>query len=152
MRRQLNSDQLGVKGEQRFAELCADAGLICNKSGRDRAEWDFIVEFPFPPPAIGTFLDRRPQPPECRSQVKTVWSGAKYVKLRLSSAERLAKLILPACIFVLTVKQDLCFEAIYCIHILDDILSGILRKVRECQASDATKINKIGLNRFAVVL
>jgi len=74
------------------------------------------------------------------------------VKLRLSSAERLAKHPQLACIFVLIVSQSLQFEAIYCIHVIDDILSEILKSLRKCQATDATQVNKtrIGVDYVAV--
>jgi hypothetical protein len=147
MRHNMNSDELGDKGEQRFAELCVDAGLICNKSGRDRSGWDFIVEFPYSTPTIPDSLDRRPQPPECRAQIKTVWSRSRNVKLRLSSAERLAKHPQLACIFVMVVREDdLEFDCVYCIHVIDDILSHILKSLRQCQAKDATKVNKSSIS------
>ena len=142
MKRPLNSDSLGEKGERRFAELCADADLICNQSSRDRMGWDFIVEFPFPNRHDGRPLDSRPQPPECRAQVKTVWEGQKYIKMRLSCADRLAKYLYPTCIFVLTCKNDLTFEGIYGIHISDDVLSSILKKIRECEKSGRIRINR----------
>ena len=92
----MNSDELGDKGEHRFPELCVDAGLICNKVGRDRTGWDFIVEFPLSSPTTLNSLDRRLQPPECRAQIKTVWVRSRNIRLRLSSAERLAKHPQPA--------------------------------------------------------
>ena len=96
MKRPLNSDELGELGEQHFPRMCVEERLICNKSSRDRAGWDFIVEFPFGPTSYELPLDSRPQPPSCRAQVKTVWEGAGHIRLRLSSAERLAKLLEPA--------------------------------------------------------
>jgi hypothetical protein len=130
MKRPLNSDELGEKGEKRFAELCADAKLICNRASRDRTGWDFIVEFPFSPPTPQQPMDRRQQPPECRVQVKTIWEGQARVSLRLSSAERLAKALQPTCICVLRVDNSLAFKSIHVIHVVDDVLSNILREVR----------------------
>src|SRR5215211_3453231 len=54
----LNSDELGEKGQHRFAELCEDAKLTCNPSQRDRTGWDFIVEFPFDPPTRNLRIER----------------------------------------------------------------------------------------------
>ena len=62
--RKLNSDQLGKKGEDRFSELCSDAGLVCNKSTYDRTGWDFIVEFLFDSDPKVT-LDKRQAPLSC---------------------------------------------------------------------------------------
>lgn len=150
--RPLNSDELGEKGEAEFALFCANDELICNKVGRDRAGWDFIVEFPLEAESEGVFLDQRPQPPDCRAQVKAVWSDTKYISLRLSSAERLAKLVAPAAIFVIVIDNRLKVQELYCIHIMDDALSQILKKIRTCQKNGRTLINreKIRLNYVAL--
>ena len=140
--RPLNSDGLGTLGETHFSKLCAEAGLFCNKASQDRTGWDFIVEFPFPPSTNGQPLDRRPQPPECRSQVKAIWHETNRVKLRLSSAERLAKILQPACIFVFAISNDLVVQSIHCIHIIDEALSHILKEVRKCEIEGLTRINK----------
>jgi hypothetical protein len=142
MKRPLNSDELGEKGELRFAELCISARLVCNRVQRDRTGWDFVVEFPFSPPMPLQPLDSRQQPPECRVQVKTVWEGQRYVSLRLSAAERLAKLLQPAFVCVLEFDGALQLKRIHVIHILGDALEHILREVRLCQATDSTRINK----------
>ncbi len=139
----MNSDALGEKGEQRFGELCADASLLCNRATRDRTGWDYIIEFPFPSSMPVLLLERRPQPPECRVQVKTVWSESKYIKLRLSSAERLAKLRQPTCIFVPEVdRETLGFHKIFGLHVMDDVLSRILKEFRQCLKANSTKVNK----------
>ena len=140
--RPINPDALGEKGERRFQELCADAQLFCNKVGRDRTGWDFIVEFPFSAESGEFPLDRRPQPLECRTQVKTVWTDTGRIKIRLSAAERLAKLLWPTFIFVLTVDNALNFEGMYCIHVMDDVLSQILMAIRKCEKNHNTRINK----------
>jgi len=141
--RSLNSQQLGEYGEKYFAQLCAEAGLIANPSVQDMAGWDYVVEFPFFAPTEDQMLDARPQPPECRAQVKTVWHGGHRIKLRLSSAERLAKILQPACIFVLEIDNDRKPRALYAIHIMDDVLSAILKEVRANQKKGQTRINQV---------
>jgi hypothetical protein len=88
----LNADELGEKGQARFKEICADAKLICNQSDRDRTGWDFIVEFPFET-VVGVLapLESRKTPLSCHVQVKTLLDKNDRFKMRLSSAERLAK-------------------------------------------------------------
>jgi hypothetical protein len=68
----IGSDPLGAKGENRFQEICEDAGLICNKATRDRAGWDFIVEFQFDNGDKGSSLDSRTVPLSCHVQGKTL--------------------------------------------------------------------------------
>ena len=138
----LTSDQLGKKGEDEFALLCSNAGLISNRVQQDRTGWDFLVELPFPISEPQEIWDRRPQPPECRVQVKTVWEHTNIVRVRLSSAERLAKHVLPACIVILVVAPDLRVVNVFAIHVLDEVLSRILELIRRCQAADSTRINK----------
>ena len=141
--RRLNSDQLGAKGEQRFAELCLDAELEPNKSERDRHGWDFLVEFPFATPVPDEDIAARAQPPECRIQVKTRWDSQSQIKLRLSSAERLAKKETPTFICVLTVNNALEYTHLHVLHVDGELLDIILKKLREMQdVSKSISINK----------
>lgn len=140
--KQLNADELGEKGEARFREICADAKIICNPSSRDRTGWDFLVEFPFTEPTIDETFDKRTSPISCHFQVKTVWTSSGRIKLRLSSAERLAKEPKPSFIYVFEVNNDLAFVDAYLIHVLDENLSKVLKRLRTEQAKFATKINE----------
>lgn len=124
----LTSDELGEKGQQRFAEWCSDASLICNPSTRDRAGWDFIVDFPHAPSAMS--LDHRQGPPSCRVQVKTVKAGTKSVRLRLDMAERLAKDGGPAFI-VSPVVDGFDVPAMYLWHVRGTHLATILARLRK---------------------
>lgn len=138
----LPSDELGEKGESRFRELCADAKIICNKADRDRAGWDFIVEFPFEKPDQTSTLDKRPPPISCRVQVKTINRDVGKIKVRLSGAERLAKEPGPAFICVLEVGDDLIFDNIYMIHLSGRNLERILKRLREAHKAGDVAINK----------
>jgi hypothetical protein len=139
----LNSDKLGKKGESRFDEICADVGLDCNKSQYDRTGWDFIVEFPF-----GEIVDNQPSldirraPLSCHVQVKTLWSKNDKITLRLSAAERLAKELKPSFIYVLKVDDALNFSYAYAIHVLNEPLAKILRRLRKEHAAGTTAPNR----------
>jgi hypothetical protein len=139
----MNSDELGAKGESRFRELCADAQLICNPSERDRAGWDFIVEFPFEPTAESNLtLDKRGPPISCHVQVKTIWATDRCsFSMRLSSAERLAKELKPALVYVLRVGKDLEIVDAYLVHILDENLATILKRLRREEVKGTLAIN-----------
>src|SRR5580704_7974872 len=136
----LNADQLGQKGEHRFREICSDAELICNPSSYDRTGWDFIVEFPFDPPEHPSTLDKRRSPISCHVQVKTIWDHTSEVRMRLSSAERLAKEPKPAFVYVLRVNKALEFVDAHLIHILDDNLGGILQRLRKEHAKGGNAV------------
>jgi hypothetical protein len=145
----LGSDPLGAKGESRFQEICEDAGLICNKSTRDRAGWDFIVEFQFED-AEGGSLDSRAVPLSCHVQVKTLLTRTDRFKVRLSAAERLAKELKPAFLYVFKVDGTQ-FTAAYLIHIMDSALEKILRRLRELRAvGKSGKVNRTYISFSAV--
>ncbi len=138
----LNSDELGEKGESRFKELCADAKLICNKSDRDRTGWDFIVEFPFDKPDSINSLDKRPSAISCNIQLKTMWVTSNRFKVRLSSAERIAKELKPTFFYVLRIDENLQVKDAYLYHITGTILQNILKRLRKEQKNKNTSINK----------
>jgi hypothetical protein len=126
----IGSDPQGAKGENRFQEICEDAGLICNKATRDRAGWDFIVEFQFGNAGEDRSLDSRIVPLSCHVQAKTLLARIDRVQVRLSSAERLAKEIKPAFIYVFKVVGTEITGA-YLIHIIGNPLERILKRLRE---------------------
>jgi hypothetical protein len=140
-KRCLNSDQLGAKGEARFKEICEDAKLICNKSDRDRTGWDFIVEFSFAAPTGDNTLDKRRSPTSCHLQLKTIWHDTGRIALRLSSAERLAKELKPAFIYVQMVNENLEFVNSYLIHLRNQPLANILKRLRKAQKAGKLKVN-----------
>jgi hypothetical protein len=138
----LKSDPLGVKGESRFQEICADAGLICNKSTWDRTGWDYIVEFGFEEATSARPLDSRSTPLSSHVQVRTLLAHNDRVKLRLSAAERLAKELKPAFVYVFKVVGTKITDA-FLIHIIDEPLASILKRLRQEHAiGNAAQINK----------
>jgi len=140
--RALANDSLGEKGESRFREICADAGLICNSAGHDRAGWDFIVEFGFEMPNGSNTLDKRKRQYSCHIQVKSMWVDNDRFEMRLSSAEFLAKEPKPTFVYVLKANEKLEFIEAYLIHLLDDNLATILKRLRREQAQGAAAINR----------
>lgn len=142
MTRKLNSDDLGAKGESRFAELCTDVGLVPNQSTRDRKGWDYVVDWKFTDPGP---LDSRPTPRSCLVQLKTVWTGAKSVKLRLSSLEHLAKDLKPTFLFVLEVDDELRFVGARVAHLEGALLGHMLKALRKASVEGKAP-NKIDLH------
>ncbi|WP_152681880.1 hypothetical protein [Chromobacterium subtsugae] len=136
----MNSDELGAKGESRFAEICADAGLICNDSKRDRAGWDFVVDFPIQSQA-NLSMDHRRAPISCLIQVKTIKDKNNRFSIRLNMAERLAKDNRPCFVYVFKVNEMLEFSGFYLIHILNDRLASILKRLRMESQLGNEKIN-----------
>ena len=139
--RRLTLDELGDLGEIRFQEICASGGLICNKSVRDRAGWDFIVEFPLDGDQ-GVSLETRPAPISCRVQIKTTQDPNDKVRLRLTSLERLAKDPKPSFVYVLKVGAGNEVKSAHLIHLLDEPLAVILKRLRKEDVRGTTKPNR----------
>jgi hypothetical protein len=136
-----NSDQLGKLGEDEFKVACSRAKIVCNEVRRDRFGWDAMIEFDYEPPSANMSLDHRPAPISCYVQIKTIWEDSKTVKLKLSAAEHIAKKHLPSFIIVQRVATNLQVAERIVIHLLDDPLAKILKKLRQASAAGVEKIN-----------
>ncbi|GAA0318304.1 hypothetical protein GCM10009087_30920 [Sphingomonas oligophenolica] len=130
-KRPLDSEELGRKGEGRLEDICVDAKLVPNRVKVDRKGWDYLVEWHHP--ETDHRYDERDPSISCRVQVKTVWEGAKSIKLRLSSAEALATDHRPAFIYIVEVSDALQFSGAYIIHLRGRFLEDLLRKLREAR-------------------
>lgn len=78
-------------------------------------------------------------------QVKTLLAKSSSIKMRLSSAERLAKETKPSFVYVLKVDNtSLQVMDAYLIHLVDNRLGAILKRLRSEQAkgTDASQLNK----------
>jgi len=133
MTRPLNPDELGAKGEAKFAELCLDARLTANKSDRDRVGWDYVVTWPLQTTGI---RDRRPAPMVMHAQIKTVWAGNDSIELNLATLENIVKDARPAFIIIIEVGLDLSIAGIRVIHIAGEFLAEILKRWRKADAKE----------------
>lgn len=131
----LASDDLGETGEALFKNLCARTGLNCIKSDRDRTGWDFVVEFPFARAGGIDTLDQR-QKTTCNVQLKsTAIVGKRSISLKLSAADLLAKDSHPAFIVVFMLTKTGEPLRGYLIHLLDDALLKLLKRLRQVEVS-----------------
>lgn len=139
----LDNDTRGELGEKLFDYYCVRAGLISNPSVRDRTGWDRIVEFPHPPLADLVTIDKRPAPISCHFQIKTIGARARRCRLRLSSAERLAKDPKPAFIYVIADVASQTPSATL-IHLAGPALARILKHLRRehRDAGPAAQVNE----------
>lgn len=137
----IESDELGHIGETKFSAMCAEVGLICNQSLRDRAGWDFIVDFPQESNVLQVF-DKRATPLSCAVQVKSVNAGQRTISLRLTAAERLAKDPKPAFVYVPSIDKSRSVKTAHLIHIHGNRLSAILHRLRKEAAEGNKNINR----------
>lgn len=140
----LTPDELGEAGENLFAKLCAQARLICNRTTRDRAGWDFRVEFPMEGSPEETLDQRNPR--ACMIQLKCTAGESGTVRARLSSMERLAKDPGPAAIIVFRMRPDGTELMGYVIHLLDKELAKVLHRLRVAEASSRADINHVSVS------
>lgn len=140
----LPSDDLGEWGESQFKALCAAGGLVANKAERDKLGWDFIVQLP-PSDTSDEPLDRRPAGLSCRIQVKAGFvAEGVATAVKLSAAERLAKDIGPSFIAILGATpgvgdEDPQLTSLHLVHMMDENLGRILKRLREAEADDQSK-------------
>ncbi|ACM37618.1 MULTISPECIES: hypothetical protein [Rhizobium/Agrobacterium group] len=141
----LDNDRIGRLGEAEFVSLCERAKLSCSKVEPDRTGKDFIVEFA--PPALekGQSFDCRPAPLQFAVQVKTIRSHKKTVSVSLSVAERLARDLRPAVICVLKIDSTDKFVSMHLIHIKDEVLGRVLKRLRLATGSPKA-LNKQNIN------
>jgi len=146
MERDLESERIGLIGESQFQVLCAQAGLICNKSTVDVMGWDFIVEFPAERFDDRVALDQR-QAKAVRVQLKsTVGRTSSRVRLSLSSVDRLAKDSHPSVIVVFRISQEGKLQSGYLVHLIGDELAKVLKRLRLAEANEAYDINKADIS------
>lgn len=142
-KRGLDSDQLGKKGEQRFGEICVDAGLIVNPASWDRKGWDFVVDWRADSDA--TNFDTRPTLHSCLVQVKTQWIGATAVMAPLGALEHIAKDVKPAFLYVIQVNDDGTYSGSYLAHLQGELLALILKYLREARVNRTKLTHKVRL-------
>lgn len=142
----LAQEQIGLIGERQFELLCAQAGLICNKSFVDVMGWDFIVEFPMGPARQGIALDQRPTS-AVRVQLKSTLGRAESRgRLSLSAIDRLAKDPHPSVIIVFRMKPDGVFQSGYLVHLIGKELAQVLRRLRIAEARKDYDINRADIS------
>lgn len=146
MEHDLESERIGLIGEQQFQLLCAQAGLVCNKSTVDVMGWDFIVEFPAGYFGSDAALDQR-QAKAVRVQLKsTVGRTSSRVRLSLSAVDRLAKDAHPSVIVVLRISQEGRGQSGYLVHLIGDELGRVLKRLRLAEAEQARDVNNTDIS------
>jgi hypothetical protein len=138
----LSTDQIGDLGELAFERLCTEQGLLPEKFRRDRTGTDYLVKWPIEADSSGQSYDTRPNPRECRVQVKTTSASPLRLRLKLSAAERLAKEHGPAFI-VAPVLAGVELAHLTVFHVHGDLLAYLLKAMRIAQKEGELLSRKI---------
>ena len=123
----------GRRAEDRFKELCSQAGLTCNKALEDDHGWDFIAEIP----SLQTNnlpADKVPAPKPVLVQVKSTNGKSATTKLKVSNALKLAKNELPCFVILFHVCGD-GSERIYVRHFWKELIERALKRGRKASAA-----------------
>lgn len=137
------SDHIGRIGERAFDLLVERVGLLAGRIDPDCLGIDRLIEFE-PSHCNGAVsYDLRPVPIGCNVQIKTINRSKNRAKLTLSVAERLAGNLRPAFICILRVGDDGELFDMYFVHLMDDNLAKILKRLREISVNRLQKkLNK----------
>jgi len=128
--------------EDRFAALCAEAGVTRNRSSQDRTGWDYVVEFP-PEHVPGLPADLRSPPQTAWVQVKSKRKGRPGTRLKLSNALRFA-CDPAACFVVLFAATDGGHPVrIFARHFWTEMIEETLRRARQADADQRDDLHKI---------
>lgn len=135
-------DRLGAIGEGYFNALCLKAKLKCSTVFPDKTGKDFVVETSLQPATPERSLDKRPAPTQIIAQVKTILAKNSTVRISMSVAERLTKDTRPAIICVFRIGADDTIKSMAIIHLLDDQLASILKRMRRASTRGRVQPHK----------
>jgi len=113
--------------ETSFANLCADAGVLCNESQEDENGWDYLAEFP-PDAAVGP-ADTHPPAKRAFVQIKSTRNNRPSCAVKLSNALKAAQSRDPW--FVVLMTETRAKPKIYAVHIWGDLIEKSLKAVRQ---------------------
>jgi hypothetical protein len=128
--------------EDRFALLCAEAGVTRNRATQDREGWDYVVEIPSPK-TPGLPADLRSPPQTAWIQVKSKQTGRPATRLKLSNALRFA--CDPAACFVVQFVATNGGHPvrIFARHVWTVMIEDILRRARQADADERDDLHKL---------
>lgn len=137
--RPLTSAELGRKGERKFGDLIHPS-LSVNPSEEDLRGWDFYIEFPHD--AQDANFDIRHPHKRFLIQVKTMWHDTNSAKLKLSSAEYLAKSPLPSGVLAIRINDDEELHDIHFIEMRNTPLERVLKRLRKASRDEEFELHK----------
>ncbi|MGB7409187.1 MAG: hypothetical protein WA908_11840 [Pontixanthobacter sp.] len=139
-------EDLGDWAEDRFALYCSQAGVVANKSSKDRTGWDYLLEFA---QANSTSLppDLHKKEAAARAQVKSRKRGKLSATIKLDNAHRFAASPDP-CFIVLAAATDGAEPVrFYAKHFWKPEIERTLKRLRQAES----KSKPVHKQSFSVV-
>lgn len=141
----MSARDLGSLGEATLEQWAHQVGINPNKVKNDKTGWDYILEFPFEEfsePFNYESLDLFPQPLQCLIQVKSTDRCTSKCSSKLSNWLRLVKTSLPSFFLVYEFDGKDLPQRAYLIHIWEELIERVLKKLRMLGQKDLDSLNK----------
>lgn len=113
--------------ERKFANLCSNAGILCQFVTEDETGWDCLVEFP-PEGHVGP-AESQPGGKRCYVQIKSRVQPAAQTEVTLSNARKMVQDFAPWFI-VLFHEPKAGGQEIYAKHVWQDLITDSLKRIR----------------------
>lgn len=127
--------------ESQFASLCAEAGVVRNKSIQDRTGWDYLVEFAAMP-IPGLPIDLQPLGPSARVQIKSKRKTPPNTRLKMTNALRFAKSTEPCFIVLFVDGQGESSPKVYARHFWEPLIAAALERARSADEPGRPALHK----------
>ncbi len=134
---------LGEMAQATLKNWAAQVSITANNSTSDREGWDFLLQFPPEPPTPGVPLDLRTTRIECFVQVKGIGTSTRQRKsVELSNWDKLVGSPLPAFFLVVEFGTEEVPQNAYLIHVNEEWIARVLKRLRELPESERESLNK----------
>lgn len=135
----------GRLGETFFQKLCAEAGLILNKShDNDSAGWDYILEFPnnLKSSVELSSYEKDFSKPVCKIQIKSSDDSPMGHSIKLSNAARFVNDTVPAFFIFFELDGKSEPKSAYLVHVGKEVISQTIKRLRSADVKGEGKLHK----------
>lgn len=123
---------IGDLGEDIFVPLCTTGEIVATRPKKDKNGWDYFLEFPSEIDKTKS-RDLQEAPIKCLVQIKSTDAvNKKQEQITLSAILKLMEAHMPTFIVLMKFNGKDEVQDIYLVHIGEDIIGKILKRVREC--------------------
>jgi hypothetical protein len=138
---QRDQDRLGRRGQTIVKGWLEESDVLPQTPEHDRLGWDFFAEFQ-PVRISGVALDEQDDLKKALIQVKATTSTQNSVRGKLSAFKALVDSDLPAFVVVLNLANGKEVRSAHLLHIGEDEIDAVLKKVREVEATGRTVLHR----------
>lgn len=131
---------VGNMGEGNFVALCSATYIAANLVKIDKRGWDYFLEFPI---EFDDNADLTPSPIRCLVQVKSTDDKERTSeRITIKNLLYFVKLQMPAFFCFMKYDGEVFPQAIFLMHVGDEIIRNTLHTVRKLHSAGNVKFNK----------